>query len=348
LRLSYSNAAIPPPSRAKNTTNPPTKGPAATFEEDGLVSLPGRAELKMTVSVGDADGASVGLVVGPEVGPDVGPEVGVEVGPEVGPDVGPDVGVAEGPEVGPDVGLEVGPTVGPDVGTELGAREGVSEGILLGIPEGELEGFAVGDLDGFAVVGTFVGEMEGFAVVGGGVVVLMLFFELLILAEELVFALLILTDESFLELLILAEVLFLELLMLLAAGMTRTLFSALLLLAEELFLELLMLLAAGILKRGSSLSCLLDLAMPLAFLEAFLDNRRTVVDPSLACRACVGSIEANEVAVEEERVIAKVQKRARFFLVKVIMVLGCRRRMEVDYVDSEYNFVRLFTQHPVV
>jgi hypothetical protein len=184
----------------------------------------------------------------------------------------------------------------------------VSEGILLGIQEGELEGFAVGALDGFAVVGTLVGEMEGFAVVGGGLVVLMLFFELLILAEELVFALLILTDEPFLELLILAE---------------------------ELFLELLMLLAAGILKRGSSLSCLFDLAVPLAFLEAFLDNLRIVVDPSTACRARVGSIEANEVAVREERVITKVKKRARFFLVKVIMVLGCKRRMEVDYVDSE-------------
>jgi hypothetical protein len=261
-----------------------------------LVSLSGRAEFKKAVSVGDADEASVGLEVGPEVGPDVGPEVGLAVGPEVGPNDGPEVGLA----------------VGPVVGTELGAREGVSEGILLGIQEGELEGFAVGALDGFAVVGTLVGEMEGFAVVGGGLVVLMLFFELLILAEELVFALLILTDEPFLELLILAE---------------------------ELFLELLMLLAAGILKRGSSLSCLFDLAVPLAFLEAFLDNLRIVVDPSTACRARVGSIEANEVAVREERVITKVKKRARFFLVKVIMVLGCKRRMEVDYVDSEYNLL---------
>jgi hypothetical protein len=230
-RLSYSYAAIPPPSRAKNTTNPPTKGPAETFEEDGLVSLSGRAELKMTVSVGDADGASVGL----------------EVGPEVGPDVGPEVGLAEG----------------PDVGTELGAREGVSEGILLGILEGELEGFAVGSLVGFAV----------------------------------------------------------------GAPVTRMLFFALLLLAEELFLELLIL-------RGSLLTFLLDSVLLLAFLEAFLDNLRIVVDPSLACRARVGSIEANEVAVREERV-TKVKKRARFFLGKVIMVLGCKRRMEVDYVDSE-------------
>jgi hypothetical protein len=262
----YSYAAIPPPSRAKNTANPPTKGPAETFEEDGLVSLSGKAEFKMTVSVGGADGASVGLEVGPEVGPDVGPEVGPAVGPEVGPDVGPEVGPAVGPDVGPEVGL----AVGPDVGTELGAREGVSEGILLGINVGVLDGFAVGALVGFAV----------------------------------------------------------------GALVTRMLFFALLILAEELFLELLMLLAAGILKRGSSLSCLFDLAVPLAFLEAFLDNLRIAVDPSLACWARVGSIEADEVAVREERV-TKVKKRARFFLVKVIMVLGCKRRMEVDYVDSE-------------
>jgi hypothetical protein len=58
-------------------------------------------------------------------------------------------------------------------------------------------------------------------------------------------------------------------------------------------------------------------------------------------------MEANEVAVREERVIT-VKKRARFFLVKVIMVLGCKRRMEVDYVDSIYNFVRHSTQHPVL
>jgi hypothetical protein len=122
LRLSYSYAAIPPPSRAKKTTNPPTKSPAETFEEDGLVSLSGKAEFKMTASVGGADGASVGLEVGPEVGPDVGSDVGPAVGPEVGPDVGPEVGPAVGPEVGPDVGPEVGLAVGPDVGTELGAR----------------------------------------------------------------------------------------------------------------------------------------------------------------------------------------------------------------------------------
>jgi hypothetical protein len=89
-----------PPSRAKKTTNPPAKGPAETFEEDGLILPSDRAAFKMIVSVGDADGASVGLKVGPEVGPDVGPEVDLAVGPEVGPNDGPEVGLAMGPDVG--------------------------------------------------------------------------------------------------------------------------------------------------------------------------------------------------------------------------------------------------------
>jgi hypothetical protein len=187
--------------------------------------------------------------------------------------------VVVGDADGVSVGLEVGPEVGPDVGLEV---LGTELGAREGISDGTSLGVHVGELDGFVV-----GVKDGVAV--GTLVTRMLFFALLILTGGLVFELLVL--------------------------------------AEEICLELLMMLGAGVLERGSLLDFLIDLLLLLALLlDAFFVFRRAVTAPSSAvlsaagaCRACVGSVEANEGAAKRERV-TKVKKRAKFFFVRVIIL----------------------------
>jgi hypothetical protein len=104
--------------------------------------------------------------------------------------------------------------------------------------------------------------------------------------------------------------------------LTGGLFFDLLILAGEFWLELLMMLVAGVLQRGLLLlDFLIDFLLSLALLDAFFAFRRTLMDPSSAVLNAVGtgSVEANEGAAQRERV-TKVQKRATFFLVGVIIL----------------------------
>lgn len=98
-------------------------------------------------TLGDADGALLGLLVGNRVGPAVGLNVGALLGDTGGLCVGALVGLA----VGEDDGCVLGDAVGGCVGLEIGEFSGLDVGVLLGLVVGDFVGVSVPD------VGCFVG-----------------------------------------------------------------------------------------------------------------------------------------------------------------------------------------------
>eukprot|EP00656_Telonema_subtile_P055999 TRINITY_DN8848_c0_g1_i7.p2 TRINITY_DN8848_c0_g1~~TRINITY_DN8848_c0_g1_i7.p2 ORF type:complete len:164 (+),score=28.55 TRINITY_DN8848_c0_g1_i7:112-603(+) len=109
-----------------------------------MIRRPPRSTLSSSSAASDVYKRQVGDSVGLSLGELDGASLGVAVGDNVGLSLGDWEGVAVGMSVGLDVGVAVGLLVGESEGANVGEAVGPAVGVWVGAVDGEVDGKGVG------------------------------------------------------------------------------------------------------------------------------------------------------------------------------------------------------------